>query len=103
MKKAGTLILAASILIWFLTNYPSEVSYSKNYEKAKNQVEETFDAQIAENVFMPLGLETVEDQHAFETLASQIDNKGIQVEKKNESYGMLYRELKQQKKLKSPK
>ena len=37
LKKAGTLILAASILIWFVTNYPVDVKYSKDYEGLKAQ------------------------------------------------------------------
>ena len=37
LKKAGTLILAASILIWFITNYPANVEYSKDYDAAKVQ------------------------------------------------------------------
>jgi ferrous iron transport protein B len=73
LKKAGTLILAASILIWFLTNYPSEVSYSKDYDQAKTQVEETFTAKVAESILIPMGLETLDDNAAFQAVVSQID------------------------------
>ena len=47
LKKAGTLILAASILIWFLTNYPAEVNYSKDFDAAKAEVAEKYGAAIA--------------------------------------------------------
>ena len=33
IQKAGTIILAFSILIWVLTSFPQNVSYSKNYKE----------------------------------------------------------------------
>lgn len=72
LKKAGTLILAASILVWFMTNYPSEVSYSKDYDQVKAQVEQTFIDQTAESVLVPLGIETADDKSALMTLVGQI-------------------------------
>ena len=33
IKKAGTIILASSILIWFLTNNPTELNFSQNYDQ----------------------------------------------------------------------
>ena len=51
LKKAGTLILTASILIWFLTNYPAEVDFSKDYDAAKAQITqqaETGKIEVAE-------------------------------------------------------
>ena len=38
LKKAGTFILAASILIWFLTSFPQDVEYSQDYDAAKAEV-----------------------------------------------------------------
>lgn len=38
LKKAGTLILAASILVWFLTHYPLAVDYSRDYDVARAQI-----------------------------------------------------------------
>lgn len=72
LKKAGTLILAASILVWFATNYPSEVEYSKDYEQAKTQVEERFSAQAADEVLVPLKIEKPEDNAALTALVGQI-------------------------------
>ncbi|MEM5770361.1 MAG: ferrous iron transport protein B, partial [Bacillota bacterium] len=39
LQKAGTIILAVSIIIWFLTNYPTEVQYSKDYAALIAQAE----------------------------------------------------------------
>lgn len=38
LKKAGTFILAASILIWFLTSFPQDVEYSQDFDAAKAEV-----------------------------------------------------------------
>ncbi len=54
LKKAGTLIMVASILIWFITNYPNDVNYSKDYDQGKTQVEEIFNVQVAEQILLPL-------------------------------------------------
>ncbi|MDL2281176.1 ferrous iron transport protein B [Selenomonadales bacterium OttesenSCG-928-I06] len=45
VKKAGTIILATSILIWFLTSYPSEenLNYSKNYDELMGQIQVTLE------------------------------------------------------------
>lgn len=73
MKKAGTLILAASILVWFLTNYPSEVPYSKDFDGLKTAAEEAFTLQVTEKVFTPLLLGKVEDSPELQVLISQIN------------------------------
>ncbi|ERT58410.1 ferrous iron transport protein B [Megasphaera vaginalis (ex Srinivasan et al. 2021)] len=38
LKKAGTIILGASILVWFLTAYPMDVDYTKDYDAARASV-----------------------------------------------------------------
>lgn len=48
LKKAGTLILTASVLIWFLTNYPVDVRYSQDYEAAKASIAERHDTETAQ-------------------------------------------------------
>jgi ferrous iron transport protein B len=41
LKKAGTFIAAASMLIWFLSNYPQNLELSNSYEtKIENAIEE---------------------------------------------------------------
>ena len=64
LEKAGTLILTASILIWFLTNYPAEVQYSKDYEATKA----TVSAQYGEEAAKPL-LEQLDKEQAAEKIA----------------------------------
>ena len=39
LKKMGSMILIASVLIWALSYYPKNISYSKNYEALKSSVE----------------------------------------------------------------
>ena len=43
VKKAGTLILAATIFVWFLTNYPINVEYSQDYNHIKATTEQSFE------------------------------------------------------------
>jgi len=65
LKKAGTLILVASILVWFITNYPSEVPNGINFEQAKNQIEEYHDLEQQQGAMAQL-----EKEHAAEKLAN---------------------------------
>jgi len=45
LKKAGTFILAASLLVWFASNYPKqpqiEMEYAKKIEKTQNKSQKT--------------------------------------------------------------
>ena len=61
VKKAGTLILAATILIWFLTNYPSNVEYSRDYEGLIVSAESQFTENINSEVFTPLNIQKLEE------------------------------------------
>ena len=45
--KAGTFIMAASILIWFITAYPMDVEYSKDYDAVKEQVAQEYEVKDA--------------------------------------------------------
>lgn len=72
LKKAGTLILAASVLVWFATNYPRNVEYSKDYDQARVQVEETFAGEVAAEVLGPLGIVTLDDNDSLKTLVGEI-------------------------------
>jgi len=38
LKKAGTIILAASIVLWFLSTFPKPDKYSIDYERAINEI-----------------------------------------------------------------
>ncbi len=50
LKKAGTFILAASILVWFITSYPMDVEYSKDYDALHDQVAQTYEMKDAETL-----------------------------------------------------
>lgn len=43
VKKAGTFILAASVLIWFLSSYPKDVPLTQDFDQARDQVNQTYD------------------------------------------------------------
>jgi len=73
IKKAGTIILAASILMWFLTTYPKDIQYSRDYDGLVAQTEATYTTQVQEEVLSQLQLEDI-DQN--ENLAVLIDTMG---------------------------
>lgn len=50
LKKAATFILAASILVWFITTYPMDVEYSKDYDALHDQVAQTYEMKDAETL-----------------------------------------------------
>ena len=50
LKKAGTFIMAASIIVWFITAYPMDVEYSKDYDALHNQVAQTYEMKDAETL-----------------------------------------------------
>ena len=50
LKKAGTFILAASILVWFITTYPMDVEYSKDYDALHDQVAQPYEMKDAETL-----------------------------------------------------
>ena len=72
VKKAGTLILAATILIWFLTNYPTNVEFSKDYEGLISGAEEQFSQNVNTEVLAPLGLEKLEDNTELVTMVNNL-------------------------------
>ena len=58
LKKAGTFILGASLLIWYLSNYPKPQNYNQLSEKDK--IEQSYLGQIgklSEPFFEPLGFD----------------------------------------------
>jgi len=71
VKKAGTIILAASILMWFLTTYPKDIEYSQDYDALVTQAEETYSQQVNEEVLSKLEIEDITQN---EKLATLIDN-----------------------------
>ncbi|MPM88347.1 hypothetical protein SDC9_135449 [bioreactor metagenome] len=71
LKKAGTLILAASILVWFMTNYPSEVPYSKDFDQAREEITELYNVQVANEILTPMGIASLEENSALAAVIEQ--------------------------------
>lgn len=101
LRKAGTLILAASVLVWFLTNYPSDVPYSKDFDGLKAAAEENFIVQVSEQVLVPLQLGKIEDNLELQALIAQIeeentdDNIGIAGDERENSDNLQASALKE--------
>lgn len=72
LKKAGTIILAVSIGIWFLTNYPSDIEYSKDYDTLITNVQTQFEEQTATEILPALQTESVEAHEAFSALLEKL-------------------------------
>lgn len=81
MKKAGTIILAVSILVWFLANYPNDVEYSKKYQELNNQAEAAFTQQVGYLV-SPLGIQGIEEHSELKDLVEQMEAEKAAFEKK---------------------
>lgn len=71
LKKAGTFILASSILIWFLTSFPQDVEYSQDYDAAREQVTMTH-AQMADEILVNAMLVTEEQQAGANDILGQM-------------------------------
>ena len=79
LKKAGTIILAVSIIVWFLTSYPSEVDFTKDYEGLTAAADTAFTETVDQKVFAPLAAELLvaenaEEQSALESLTAEVDD-----------------------------
>ncbi len=72
LKKAGTIILAVSILVWFMVNYPSEVDFSKDYEALAAQAETSFSQQVDEEIVKPLNIGSIEENKELEALIADL-------------------------------
>lgn len=67
LKKAGTFILGASILVWFLTAYPMDVEYSQDFDAAKDQVTAEMEQKQAD-ILQSYGLSAIEDNDELNTM-----------------------------------
>jgi ferrous iron transport protein B len=72
LKKAGTIILAASVLMWFFTTYPKDVEYSRNYEALIEQVEGIHAKHISEEVLSKLNIEDIEKNRELADMVGKI-------------------------------
>ncbi|HHO42000.1 MAG TPA: ferrous iron transporter B, partial [Epsilonproteobacteria bacterium] len=57
LKKAGTFIVAASMLIWFASNYPNDQVLKEQYEEKLALVETEEKTSLLENEYKKLALE----------------------------------------------
>lgn len=73
LQKAGTIILAVSVIVWFLSNYPSEFTPSQDYEALAAQAETVFADKVAEEVTGPLNITNVEQNRVLRNMIDQID------------------------------
>jgi len=48
IRKAGTVILAISIVLWTATSYPKPVNYSQNFDLVLNEARAAYDAGVLE-------------------------------------------------------
>ena len=74
LKKAGTIILAASILMWFLTTYPKDIEYSKDYDALLAQAEASYTQQVSEEVLSKLEIEDINQNEKLAALIGTIQN-----------------------------
>jgi ferrous iron transport protein B len=72
LKKAGTIILAVSIIMWFLTNFPSNVEYSKDYEAAAEQAEVQFTQRVNTEINEPLNIASIDENNALKDTIDKI-------------------------------
>lgn len=72
LKKAGTIILTASIAIWFLTNYPTDVNYTKNYDALILETQSQFETQIQTEIISVLTTKQLGTQHDFNSLLNAV-------------------------------
>jgi len=68
LKKAGTIILAASILMWFLTTYPKDIEYAKDYDALIAQAEENYTNEVQGEVLAKLEIEEIGQNKSLENL-----------------------------------
>lgn len=72
VRKAGTIILAVSVIVWFLTNYPSQVEFDKDYDALAEQAAMTFDRQVQTEVLERLQMTELEEGSELQTAIAQL-------------------------------
>jgi ferrous iron transport protein B len=55
LKKMGKVILVGSVIVWALTAFPRDISYSKDYDSQKNKIIESYETRLrqAEKIAIP--------------------------------------------------
>lgn len=72
IKKAGTIILAVTLLVWFATNYPRDIEFTKNYDEMMAAAQTQYDINIREQVLKPLHIQNINDNHMLRDLAVRL-------------------------------
>lgn len=98
LRKAGTIILAIAVILWFGFSFPQEPEYSKDYEAMKVQIEEAYTLQIS-TIAAGFGTEVdkIEESKIFVEFAEMDSNffvivKEGELEKGSEEYAALEKE-----------
>lgn len=73
LKKAGTIILGASILVWFLTAYPLDVEYSRDFDAAKDAVTDTMEQEQSQ-LLASYGLKNLKDNAELNSMYDSMVN-----------------------------
>ncbi len=84
IRKAGTFILGAAIIVWFLVSYPTNVTYSQDFDQAKEQVIATYEQKNLD-VVKPLGFTLDDDHSPVAALVKQMETTYAEEEDKAES------------------
>ncbi|MEG6513694.1 ferrous iron transport protein B [Desulforamulus ruminis] len=72
LLKAGTIILAVSIIIWFLCNYPSNVNYTKDYQQLVEKQEQVFITGVQQEISGPLKISEPEKDPRLGPIISRL-------------------------------
>ena len=87
LKKAGTFILGASIIVWFLTAYPMDVEYSQDFDAARDQVTETMEAKQSA-ILAGYGLSALEDNaelnEMYESMVAAADEEAAAADEEDQ-------------------
>lgn len=90
LRKAGTVILAIAVIIWFGFSFPQEPEYSKDYEVMKARIEEGYQGQIsAIAAGFGIAVDKIEKNNVFAEFAkvdsnffAVIEEKGLEEDSK---------------------
>lgn len=71
MKKAGTFILAASILMWVLSSFPKDIEFSQDYDAAQETITQAFD-QRNDQLMTAMGVTSETDKDAVTAMVDEL-------------------------------
>jgi ferrous iron transport protein B len=68
LKKAGTIIFAGCVLVWFLSNFPWNPQYSKDYDALKQKAEADFASGLVTKEAIDETIANLENEQAREKM-----------------------------------